>query len=60
MACRMKNRIIQEGLFGLFTFRDVMERLDDCIKTSEDKNGEDWKLCFPSKKDRELLDKLGL
>jgi len=60
MACRMKNRITEEGLFGSFTFRDVMERLNDCIKTSEDENGDDWKLCSLSKKDRELLDKLGL
>ena len=60
MACRMKNRVTQEGPFGSFTFMDMMERLDDCIRSSEDKNGEDWKLCFSSKKDRELLDKLEL
>lgn len=60
IACRMKNRIQEEGLFSTFTFRDVMDRLDDCIKTSEDEKGNDWKLCSLSEKDRELLDKLGL
>ena len=41
IACRMKNRIQEEGLFSTFTFRDVMDRLDGCIKTSEDEKGND-------------------
>ena len=46
----MKNRIQEKGLFKDFTFQDVMTRLDDCIKTSEDENASTWKLCSMSKK----------
>lgn len=41
-------------------FRDAMGRLDSCIRTSEDEKGDDWKLYPLSKKDHELLGKLGL
>lgn len=60
MVCRMKNRIQEKGLFKDFTFQDVMTRLDDCIKTSEDENASTWKLCSMSKKDLDLLSRLGL
>ena len=60
IACRMKNKIQEEGLFSTFTFRDVMDRLDNCIKTSKDEKGNDWKLYSLSKKDHEPLGKLGL
>ena len=60
MVCRMKNRIRESEVFKKFTFKDVMERLNDCIKTSTDERRDNWKLCSLSKKDRELLETLGL
>ena len=60
MVCRMKNRIRESEVFRKFTFKDVRERLNDCIKTSTDERRDSWKLCSLSKKDRELLETLGL
>ena len=60
MVCRMKNRIRESEVFKKFTFKDVMERLNDCIKTSTDERRDSWRLCSLSKKDRELLETLGL
>lgn len=60
MVCRMKNRLSEKGIFERFTFRDVMDRLGDCIKTSLDEKASSWKMCSLSKKDLGLLEELGL
>ncbi len=60
ITCRMKNRLAERGLFSKFTFRDVMDRLNDCVKVSVDEKPGSWKMCSLSKKDRSLIEALGL
>lgn len=50
---------LEERLFNFFIFKGARERFNDCIKTSNDEEGDDWKLCLLSKKDHEFLNKLG-
>ena len=55
MTCRMKNKIQEKDLFKTYTFKDIMERLADVLKTSSDENRKEWKTCSLSDKDDSLL-----
>lgn len=58
MICRMKNRIKETELDKKYTFNEIIDRLSDVIKISNNEEADDWHFCSMSEKDRILVEKL--